>query len=133
MRDRTRFWTEFLKRDLRSAEKLLEDEYCANNVLFHCQQAIEKGLKAIFEELNLEIPKTSSIVRLFSLLPDEIRSLLRFTTDQLKIFDEIIIDIGNPGETGILRNGFPTREKALNIYETTKRLVKTILFYLENM
>ena len=40
-------------KDIKAAKKLVNDDYLANIVLFHCQQCIEKSLKAILEESNL--------------------------------------------------------------------------------
>lgn len=39
-------WLERAEEDLRSAHKLLEDEDCYNSAAFHCQQTVEKSLKA---------------------------------------------------------------------------------------
>jgi len=54
-------WIDFADRDLEAAKSLLENEYLANVVLFHCQQCIEKCLKAILEENNVEVPKIQLI------------------------------------------------------------------------
>ena len=63
-------WIDFADRDLEAAKSLLENEYLANVVLFHCQQCIEKCLKAILEENNIEVPKIHSVVRLFGIITE---------------------------------------------------------------
>lgn len=39
-------WLEFASADLLAAKILKEEEACANSAAFHCQQCIEKALKA---------------------------------------------------------------------------------------
>ncbi|MFT3878958.1 MAG: HEPN domain-containing protein [Gemmatales bacterium] len=48
---------------LRAAEARLHDQVC-----FHCQQCVEKYLKALLEENHLPIPKTHNLVKLMELL-----------------------------------------------------------------
>jgi hypothetical protein len=38
MKDGTKHWLAFADRDLEAARHLIENEYVANVVLFHCQQ-----------------------------------------------------------------------------------------------
>lgn len=47
----------FAKADLKSSKKLLEDNELARMAALHCQQTIEKSLKAILEEYNIHVPK----------------------------------------------------------------------------
>jgi len=63
MKDGARSWMAFADRDLEAAKILLDNEYVSNVVLFHCQQCVEKCLKAILEEHQIQIPKIHSVVR----------------------------------------------------------------------
>jgi len=56
--------------DLRSSRVLLKDEGGrAENVCFHAQQAIEKGLKALLCHLEIAVPFTHNLEVLASKLP----------------------------------------------------------------
>jgi HEPN domain-containing protein len=65
MKSTTRDWVRKAEADYRLAVKLargtepFDDQLC-----FHCQQASEKYLKALMEELALTIPKTHDLERL---------------------------------------------------------------------
>lgn len=131
MRDITKNWIEFLKRDMESARILLGNEYCANNVLFHCQQAVEKGLKGLLEELELDIPRTHNLYKLYNLLPVEIQSGIDVNIEQLNIIDEIYIDFRYPTAIGLLPDGFPSLKKAKEIFDMTSSIIEEILNYFE--
>ena len=57
MNDTTKAWILLADKDVKAAEKLLEEAYLYNLVLFHSQQAIEKVLKSVLEENAIAIPK----------------------------------------------------------------------------
>jgi HEPN domain-containing protein len=69
MKRTTREWVRKAESDFQLAATIargtqpFHDEQC-----FHCQQAAEKYLKAILEELGVTIPKTHLLVALLSLL-----------------------------------------------------------------
>ena len=68
MKQQTSAWLEFAARDLAAAKKLLDDEYVANIVLFHCQQCVEKSLKAILEESNQDVPRIHGVNKLYTIM-----------------------------------------------------------------
>ncbi len=127
MRDITKSWVEFAKRDLKAAEELLNDEFLANVVLFHSQQAVEKLTKALLEELLLGIPRVHSIKTLSSRLPDNIRESIFSDVDEIDLLDDIYINERYPSEMGILPDGFPTRDRAKSIYDIANKLCNKIL------
>lgn len=133
MKQTTTGWVEFFKRDLAAAEKLLNDEYCANNVLFHCQQAVEKSFKAVLEEIEKEIPKSHNVFKLYNLIPEEIREKIDIEEDKLNIIDEIYINFRYPSDLGLLPNGFPSQKMAENIFGTTSEITNKVLRYLDNV
>ncbi len=51
--------------DLKTMEKLLNDEFLTCMVAFHAQQLTEKTFKALFEEKNIDVPKIHSLVTLW--------------------------------------------------------------------
>lgn len=50
----TKEWLDFALTDLKNCEKIVEDKFLTNIVAFHSQQAIEKCLKAVIEEYEIE-------------------------------------------------------------------------------
>ena len=79
MRKATRPWIKKAEDDYETAENLsaggkrLYDQIC-----FHCQQCVEKYLKALLEESAQTIPKIHDCVKLFRLLPADYQSLNAF-------------------------------------------------------
>jgi len=60
-----------------------------NNVLFHCQQAIEKILKAILEEYEIHIPKIHSVIKLYEMLPGQVKESFKIEEEVLNLIEEI--------------------------------------------
>jgi HEPN domain-containing protein len=68
-----------------------------DQVCFHCQQAAEKYLKALIEELALPVTKTHDLERLFgALLPHQ--PTLRTLRRGLKFLTNFSVAIRYPGE-----------------------------------
>lgn len=70
-----RQWKEKAQSDWTTVEILLAHEQCpAETVCFHCQQFVEKLLKALLTQHSIEVPKTHDLRRLIilakSLAPD---------------------------------------------------------------
>ncbi|MBU0502673.1 MAG: HEPN domain-containing protein [bacterium] len=63
------------KEDLDTAEKLVQlGNYSKEIVAFHCQQAVEKALKAYLDSLNILYPKTHDLETLLSLCLEQDQS-----------------------------------------------------------
>jgi len=55
--------------DYQTAERLLQDdEPIRESIAFHCQQAVEKYLKAVLVSRQIEFPKTHSLAQLLDLI-----------------------------------------------------------------
>ena len=62
-------WRRRADADLAVAERLLSDETIfLNAVTFHCQQAVEKYLKALLTCWDIEFPKTHVLAKLIALV-----------------------------------------------------------------
>jgi hypothetical protein len=58
-------WLELAGDDLSAAQLLAPSQQITDSIVgFHCQQAIEKALKAVLTSLGVEFPKTHDIVLL---------------------------------------------------------------------
>lgn len=67
-REAVRQWREKAQSDWRTVEILLASEQCpADTVCFHCQQFVEKLLKAFLTRHSIESPKTHDLRRLIQL------------------------------------------------------------------
>jgi HEPN domain-containing protein len=65
-------WLFLAESDLRTAKIAVKDEYPLTNIVaFHCQQAIEKYLKAYLIENEVSLIKTHDLVKLNDLINGE--------------------------------------------------------------
>lgn len=122
MKDATRNWLEFAKRDIVAAETILGDEYLSNIVLFHSQQAVEKVFKALLEEYLIDVPRIHNLYKLSQIFPEEVKSILNFNQDDLTKIDLIYIDTRYPADNGLLPSGFPTKEEAKQYFKICKNI-----------
>ena len=70
MKAATREWVRCAEEDFDVATALLRrrTRTAANSIGFHCQQCVEKYLKARLEEARMTVPKTHDLVALLQLL-----------------------------------------------------------------
>lgn len=71
-------WLKAAKDDLLTIEKIISDHNLTHVVVFHAERAIEKSLKAVFEEKGMKILKTHDIVR----LQKQIEFAISFSSDE---------------------------------------------------
>ncbi len=121
MKISTKAWVDIALRDIKLSEEIVENEYYSNIATFHCQQSIEKLLKAFLEEYSIEIPKTHNLIRLHSLLPPNVQTLIQNYKDSLNIIDKVYIDSRYPSDMGLLPSGLPTKEEAKEIFAMQRR------------
>ncbi|MBN2176003.1 MAG: HEPN domain-containing protein [Bacteroidales bacterium] len=115
-------WLEFARKDLQGAKTLLNEKGLENLVLFHCQQAIEKLLKAILSEHNVKFPKIHGTRTLYELILNNISPKPELDENTLLEIDSVYVDARYPNELGLLPSGFPTQEETKRIYEDSKNL-----------
>lgn len=73
-----------------------------DGVCFHCQQCVEKYLKALMEEIGLSIPKTHDLdVLLTALLPHHLK--LRSMRRGLLFLSDFAVDFRYPGSNATKR------------------------------
>jgi HEPN domain-containing protein len=68
-----RQWVRKAEHDLEAARRILAvEEGCPyDTACFHCQQAVEKYLKALLTSLAIQAPRTHDLEKLTALLPPE--------------------------------------------------------------
>ena len=112
-------WLKASNDDLLTISKLLNDAHLTHIVAFHAQQSIEKSFKALLEELELEIPKIHKLKKLYKQYFVEDFSC---DEDLLSILDDLYIESRYPGDLGLLPDGKPTLENAMEFYRLADEL-----------
>ncbi len=118
MKDTTKQWLNLVETDLRTCEKLLDDDFLTNVVAFHAQQVIEKCFKAIIEEQGLQLPRVHTVARLYG----SIQNIIAFAVDgqMLQITDTVYTTTRYPSDLGLIPEGKPSKELAIQLYEFAK-------------
>ena len=106
-------WLKAALMDLKSIEKIINDEFLTPMVAFHSHQAIEKSLKAILELQQIKIPKIHKLQTLIDLVGIDLSE----KDELLQLLDELYIDSRYPENMGLLPYGKPTLEDAKEFYE----------------
>jgi len=112
----TEEWLDRAGDDLDVAKEIMPVEHLTNMVAFHCQQAVEKTLKAIIEELEIAFVKTHNLERLVGIVKQ------KMDIDIVKRLDEVYISTRYPGDLGLLPSGKPSVEDARMLYEFAKNI-----------
>ena len=76
MRKQVEAWLSQAFIDLKTAERIVGDDELTPSTAFHCQQCVEKCMKALIENENDRVPKTHNLPRLLGI--DKARSFLQF-------------------------------------------------------
>ena len=125
MKKQVEDWILLADNDLYATEIIMKDEYPLTNiVVFHCQQTIEKYLKAYLIEKGITLVKTHDLIRLNDMIK-EINDL-GIDENRLISINEVYIESRYPGELGLLPDGMPTDEQAKEFIEYAKE-IKTII------
>ena len=114
-------WMTFADEDLSVVEALSDQ---VNAIAFHCQQAIEKYLKAFLIENDVPLQKIHNLVRLNEMVK-EVRDL-GIDEKKLVVINRVYTNTRYPGEIGLLPDGLPSREQVQEFIAFAKE-VKTII------
>jgi HEPN domain-containing protein len=114
MKPTTHEWLARAAEDLAAAQVLLSRPDLTNTVAFHAQQAVEKALKAVIEELDLGFVRTHSLTRLYELVRPHHPVI--DDMDMLDRLDAVYIEARYPGDMGLLPTGKPTTDEATNLF-----------------
>lgn len=99
VRESVQQWRAKAQGDWTTVEILLDSELCpAETVCFHCQQFVEKLLKAVLTLYSIEAPKTHDLRRLIQLAQPHVPelSLLADPSDALTVHG---VETRYPGDT----------------------------------
>ena len=125
MKKQVEDWILLADNDLYAAEIILKDEYPLTNIVaFHCQQTIEKYLKAFIIENDIPMIKTHDLIKLNGMIKD-IKDL-GIDETKLMTINEVYIESRYPSELGLMPYGIPSNEQAESFIEFAKK-VKSII------
>ncbi len=93
-------------------------------VAFHCQQAIEKMMKAVLEEKTGTVPRVHDLITLHGQI--EKYMTLSIEDDLLKQLNELYADARYPSHLGLLPKGKPPKELSERMYHLAQELSDTI-------
>ena len=125
MKKQAKDWILFADRDLHASELLIKDDHPLTNIVaFHCQQTIEKYLKAFLIENDIPLIKTHDLIKLNGMIK-EIKDL-GIDENRLIPINEVYVEARYPSEIGLMPDGLPTNEQALEFIDFAKE-VKAII------
>lgn len=108
MKNTTKDWLSAAQDDIKSMSLLLKNPDLTNIVAFHAQQAIEKSLKALMEESEIEFIKTHNLKTLLASTNTNLNINKRVFTE----LDQLYLDSRYPGDIGLMPFGKPSMEDA---------------------
>lgn len=131
MREISKQWLESASLDLENIQLIIENERLTGHVAFHSQQAIEKSLKALIEEVGGKVPRIHSLSKLLDLSS----AFLNIEADEDIIIslDSLYIESRYPGEFGLLPEGKPTIKQAIIFYAFAQEVHGIVKRYLEKI
>ena len=111
MKKQVKDWLFLANDDLSAAEIIIKEQQPLTNIVsFHCQQAIEKYIKAFLIENEIPLVKTHDLIKLNNMI-SEVKKLY-IDEKKLIVLNEVYIDSRYPGELGLVSNGMPSVEQA---------------------
>lgn len=123
MKRLTRDWVRKAEADYRGVRLLQNSpEPVHDLVCFHCQQLVEKYLKALLEESGLGVPRTHDLDRLLSLLQATFPSLTKLKRG-LQFLSRYAVDTRYPGDDATRRQA----ASALRWSERVRQECRTLL------
>ncbi len=120
MRRPAKIWLESACDDLEVAEEIIDREDLTHMVAFHCQQAIEKSLKAVLEENEQVVPRIHDLITLLSSTEEYIE--LEIDSKLLTLINESYIDARYPPDIGMVPGNRPTIETSREMYFLARRI-----------
>jgi HEPN domain-containing protein len=125
MKKETEEWLRIAREDLLSAEHLFNASLF-RMVCYHSQQAVEKSLKAILSEHNVEIPRIHNLI-------DLEKAVERFgyrtpLSSEEAVFLNSVYRARYPSALGLLPTGEPTKQDA----ERALKIAREVLRWIES-
>ena len=120
MRKEAGEWFRIAKEELQSAEYLIEKKLY-RMVCYHSQQAVEKALKSLLVEKDVDVPRTHNILDLRNAV-----KRIGFNislSDEDAIFLNAIYRVRYPSDLGLLPTGAPTHDDAKKALDSATEII----------
>jgi HEPN domain-containing protein len=118
----TREWVQKAEADFLAATTLASESLPLHEVIcFHCQQAVEKYLKALLQESGDPVPRTHDLVRLYSLVMSHYQ--LRGIVRGLKFLTDFAVEPRYPGKSASKRQAAAALRWAGKVREACRPLL----------
>ncbi|GHV41541.1 hypothetical protein AGMMS49546_17630 [Spirochaetia bacterium] len=125
MKKQVEAWNYYAYKHMLIVSIIIDNPDLTNGVAFHCQQAIEKYLKAFLVAHDIEVIRTYDLVRLYYLVK-KTRDF-GFDLDLLDTLTRLFNDSRYPNDNiGLLSYGVPTDEQARVFYSFAKDVEQKI-------
>lgn len=111
-------WIEKANKDIKAANRLKEDEDMTEIVCFHCQQAVEKYLKALLIFNNEDVQKTHNIDFLLNKCKIYNKELEKYIGNSLT---DYAVDLRYPDTRYV-----PTIEETKEAVELMNKIIKDV-------
>ncbi len=123
MRAFTKEWLKASRDDLLTIEEIIDNPHLTHIVAFHAEQSVEKAMKAIIEEYEMDIPKIHKLLKLYEIVSFTLNDL---DEDIMSMLDGLYIESRYPGDMGLLPNGKPTIDDAKEFYTFAKNVFNKV-------
>ncbi|MCD8481578.1 MAG: HEPN domain-containing protein [Verrucomicrobia bacterium] len=115
-------WLILARQDLDAAERLLQNPPLPSVVAVHCQQCVEKCLKALLEHHQIHVPRTHDLVHLARLSYQFFKDNLELDPDILTALSTVYLDCRYPSGHGLLPSGQPSVMEVIQFYAFSERV-----------
>ena len=123
MKRSTREWVSKAEDDYQAAIALARaDAHLHDQVCFHCQQSVEKYLKALLEELGIDVEKTHDLTSIQMLLLPH-HAALRGLRRGLEFLTGFAVNPRYPGKNATKRQALAARRWVDKVRDTCRRLL----------
>ena len=117
-------WLKSANDDLMLVSSIIENAELTHMVAFHCQQAVEKALKAALEFAGRDVPQKHDLLT----LKDRVGGCVAINNeDILELLNSLYIDARYPGSLGLLPDGKPTLAEAKEFFQFAQTVYGDII------
>jgi HEPN domain-containing protein len=125
MKKQVEDWFFFAERDLKTAERIIDEEDPFTNIIaFHCQQAVEKYQKAYLIGNGIPLKKTHDLILLNNMIK-EIKDL-GINEDKLILIKQVYSETRYHGDIGLLPDDLPSVEQVKEFIEFAREVKEII-------
>ena len=129
MRKPAESWLAYAHTDLRAAQTLVNQSDLTGVATFHCQQCIEKALKALLVFNGQDVPRIHDLVTLHKRTSEVV--MLPIEATELVQVNDAYIDTRYPNDTDAASRQVPSEEKTKvflslseNVYEFARAAIR---------